>query len=209
MNNAAKCQMCDQPILEKILLGKVVALDVGHGWGNSALFDAGAIANGRTEYEINSLVAKKIAEILKTLGAVVHVFDYAPDTSERLFLNQKGKKAGEVGANVFVSIHHNAFNGTAQGSETLIHSLAETHDEILADCIQKQLVDKLKLTNRGIKAQQLGVLKGCPTKIPACLTEAFFIDFVGLKNKIPEQLLNDEALGIALGIKDFLTMGVA
>ena len=206
MKNAAKCQMCDQPILEKILLGKVVALDVGHGWGNSALFDAGAIGNGRTEYELNSLVAKKVAEILSTLGAKVHVFDYAPDTSERLFLNQKGKKAGEVKANVFVSIHHNAFNGTAQGTETLVHSLSTTLDEKLANCIQDQLVDKLKLTNRGIKERQLGVLKGCPTEIPACLTEAFFIDFFGLKNNIPEQLLENEALGIALGIKDFLQM---
>jgi N-acetylmuramoyl-L-alanine amidase len=198
--------MCDQPILEKILLGKVVALDVGHGWNNSALFDDGAIGNGRTEYELNSLVAKKVAEILSTLGAKVHVFDYAPDTSERLFLNQKGKKAGEVKADVFVSIHHNAYNGTAQGTETLVHSHCETHDEVLAECIHNKLMDQLKLTNRGIKSQQLGILKGCPTNIPACLTEAFFIDFVGLKNKIPEQLLDDEALGIALGIKEFLEM---
>lgn len=204
MSMKTKCQTCNQPILEQTLKGKKVALDVGHGWSVTALFDAGAIGNGRTEYEINSLVAKKTSEILKTLGADVFVFDYAPETQERLSLNQKGKKAGTVRADCFVSIHHNAFNGTAQGTETLVHSLATDEDRELAKCIQKQLVSKLQMTNRGIKDRQLGVLKGCPSEIPACLTEAFFIDAFGLKGKIPDSLLDDEALGLALGIRDYL-----
>lgn len=204
MSMTIKCQMCNQPILEQTLKGKKVAIDVGHGWSVTSIFDVGATGNGRTEYEINSIVAKKTSEILKSLGADVFVFDYAPETSERLTLNAKGRKAGTVKADCFVSIHHNAFNGSAQGTEVLVHSLATDEDRKLAQCIHKQMVDKLKLIDRGVKDKQLGVLRGCPVEIPACLSEAFFIDAFSLKGKIPDSLLADEALGLALGIRDYL-----
>lgn len=199
-----KCELCDQVVLNKVLSGKIVAIDVGHGWNQSAIYDVGAVGNGAKEQELNAKVALKVQSILQTLGAVVHVFDYADAKSPRLWLSEKGKRAGTVKADVFVSIHHNAFDGSAQGTETLVHSNATAEDVRLANAIQKQLISHLKLTDRGVKYQKLGVLGGCPAEIAACLTEAFFIDSVRFKGSIPESVIESEALAIALGIKDFL-----
>lgn len=198
------CPLCNQEVLNKVLAGKVIALDVGHGWSQAATFDVGAVGNNTTEHDLNRRVAFHIEKILETLGATVHVFDYFRDDSPRLWLSEKGKRAGAVKADVFVSIHHNAFDGSAQGTETLVHSKATEQDVALAKAIQKQLVEHLKLTDRGVKWKQLGVLGGCPASIPACLTEAFFIDSVRFKGSIPESALEAEALAIALGIKEFL-----
>lgn len=199
-----KCTLCNQSMLTKILAGKIVAIDVGHGWSQSATYDVGARGNNVTEQELNAKVAYKVQSILQTLGAVVHVFDYSLAGSSRLWLSEKGKRAGTVKADVFVSIHHNAFNGSAQGTETIVHSDATSEDVTLANWIHINLIQELKLTNRGVKYQKLGVLSGCPASIPACLTEAFFIDSVRFKGSIPESIIDAEALGIALGIKEFL-----
>ena len=196
------CELCGQP--SNTLFGKVITLDVGHGWNQSAIYDAGAVANGTTEQILNAKVANRVAELLRSMQAVVHVFDYASAGSPRLWLSEKGKRAGAVKADVFVSIHHNAFNGSAQGTETLVHTQATSEDVRLANCIQVKLVDELKMTNRGVKYQQLGVLSGCPSSIPACLTEGFFIDWKGFSGKIPEEATERYALGIARGIKEFL-----
>jgi N-acetylmuramoyl-L-alanine amidase len=195
------CELCGQP--SNTLSGKVIALDVGHGWNQSDIYDAGAVGNGTTEQVLNAKVANRAAELLRSMGAVVHVFDYASAGSARLWLSEKGKRAGAVKADVFVSIHHNAFNGSAQGTETLVHTQATSEDVKLANSIQIRLVEELKLTNRGVKYQQLGVLSGCPSSIPAGLTEGFFIDWRGFGGKIPEDVTERYALGLSLGIKEF------
>ena len=195
------CKLCGQP--SSILSGKIIALDVGHGWNQFAIYDAGAVGNNTTEHELNKLTAYRASEILETLGAKVFVFNYENE-KERLGLRDKGKRAGGVKADVFVSVHHNAFNGSAQGTETLVHTQATSEDVKLANSIQVRLVEELKLTNRGVKYQQLGVLSGCPASIPACLTEGFFIDWKGFSGKIPEEVTESYALGLARGIKEFL-----
>ena len=195
------CKLCGQP--SNALAGKVIALDVGHGWNQSAIYDAGAVGNNTTEHELNKLTAYRASEILETLGAKVFVFNYENE-KERLGLRDKGKRAGGVKADVFVSVHHNAFNGSAQGTETLVHTQATSEDVKLANSIQVRLVEELKLTNRGVKYQQLGVLSGCPASIPACLTEGFFIDWKGFSGKIPEEVTESYALGLGRGIKEFL-----
>ena len=199
----SKCQLCDQEILSQVLKGKIIALDVGHGWNTTALFDVGAEGNSKTEQELNKVTANKAAEFLKTLGATVHVFEYS-DPNLRLSLREKGKRAGVVKADVFVSIHHNAFNGQAQGTETCIDSEATAEDSVLAKAIQARLVEHLGFLDRGIKQQPLGVLKGCPPSIPACLTEGFFIDAARFKGVIPAEVTEAYALGLAIGIKDYL-----
>jgi N-acetylmuramoyl-L-alanine amidase len=198
-----KCNLCEQPILTKILQGKTIALDVGHGWNTTSLFDAGATGNGTTEHKLNKATAYRAAEILETLGAKVYVFNYENER-EQVSLRNKGKRAGGVKADVFVSIHHNAFNALVQGTETCIDSEAMPDDEVLAKAIQARLVERLGFMDRGIKKQSLGVLKGCPTSIPACLTEGFFIDAARFGGSIPAETTEAYALGLAMGIKDFL-----
>lgn len=202
-----QCPTCGQFVKDSsaltTLTGLRVALDVGHGWGSFGEFDVGAIGNGITEYELNVLTATICADILKSKGAAVFVFNYPKADNARLTLYQKGQRAAAVGANLFVSIHHNAFNGAAQGTETLVHKLANASDVKFAECMQDALMKELMLTNRGVKRQSLGVLSGVPQTVPAILTEGFFIDWKGFNGKIPSELSERYGKGLAAGIERF------
>jgi len=113
--------------------------------------------------------------------------------------------ANASSADVFVSIHCNAFNQSVRGTETLCYSI-DSDGARLASCIQKQLVTTLQqidndVTDRGIKARpHLAVLR--VTAMTAVLVETVFID-----QKNDAQLLirhpDDIARAIARGVTDF------
>lgn len=201
----SKCPTCNQTITPKSLDNKVIAFDAGHGWGKAAAFDVGAVGNNVNEQSLNAEVARLAKSMLEDKGAIVHVFDYTSEDSPRLFLRDKGLRAGKVNAQIFVSIHHNAFDGSAQGTETLVDDDATQEDLKLAKAIQTELVNSLGYPNRGVKKQSLGVLKGCPVSIPACLTEGFFIDWKNYGGKIPKDIINSYAKGIVKGIENYFT----
>jgi len=109
--------------------------------------------------------------------------------------------ANRSGADLFVSIHCNAFNETAHGTETLVYPDDEPGHR-LAECIHKQILDTFDLTDRGVKDRDnLAVLNG--TEMPAVLVETAFID-----NTSDALLLRDEqddfAKAIARGVTDYL-----
>lgn len=107
------------------------------------------------------------------------------------------------GADLFVSIHCNAFNGIANGVETLSYP-SDFEGYKLAECIQNQILDTFEeLTDRGLKARtDLAVLNG--TDMPAVLVEMAFID-----NPDDAILLRDRqddfARAIARGVTDYLS----
>lgn len=111
------------------------------------------------------------------------------------------RAANSWGADLFVSIHCNAFNEVAHGVETLVYpDDEEGHD--LAECIQNQILDTFDLTDRGVKDRDnLAVLNG--TDMPAVLVEMAFID-----NTSDALLLRDRqddfARAIARGVTDYL-----
>ena len=110
--------------------------------------------------------------------------------------------ANEWGADYFVSIHCNAYNGIANGTETLTYP-SDIEGYNLAECIQNQIVDTFDTTDRGLKARtDLAVLNG--TDMPAVLVEMAFID-----NPDDAVLLRDRqddfARAIARGVTDYLS----
>lgn len=111
--------------------------------------------------------------------------------------------ANAWGADLFVSIHCNAFNGIANGVETLSYP-SDIKGYKLAECIQNQILDTFEdLTDRGLKARtDLAVLNG--TDMPAVLVEMAFID-----NPDDAILLRDRqddfARAIARGVTDYLS----
>lgn len=111
------------------------------------------------------------------------------------------ESANEWGADYFISIHCNAFNESAHGTETLTYP-SDIQGYKLAECIQNQIVDSLDTLDRGIKARtDLAVLNG--TDMPAVLVEMAFID-----EEDDAILLRDNqddfARAIARGVTDFL-----
>mgnify|MGYP001089426753 CR=1 FL=1 len=108
--------------------------------------------------------------------------------------------ANQWGADVFISIHCNAFNGAARGTETECYSLM-SEGGALAKCIQDQLVSSIDTVDRGVRERpDLRVLRH--TAMPAVLVETAFID-----NDEDVQLLINEwdtiARAIARGVTDY------
>ena len=117
-------------------------------------------------------------------------------------LNSICNMANSYGADLFISIHCNGFNTVAKGTETLVFSMNGGSSQKLATCIQKQIVDSLHTTDRGLKERPgLQVLNS--TDMPAVLVETAFID-----NEEDVKLLinnkDDFARAIARGVTDYM-----
>jgi N-acetylmuramoyl-L-alanine amidase len=179
----------------KTLTGKKILLDPGHGVNNNG-FDPGAVGNGTTEAIENLHQAKLIAQHLRQLGAEVKVLD-AP-----LSLAQIGQQA--AGNDLFVSLHQNAFNKSAQGHEVYSHPNAPAKDAALAQAINSELdaifLDSV-IPNRGTKTADFSVLRNAPISVPAVLVESLFIDAPGMSRANVEKA----ATAVARGIEKFFT----
>lgn len=75
---------------------------------------------------------------------------------------------------IFCSIHLNAFNKTANGTETWYY-WTTGNSQKLANKVQAQLVSQLGRVNRGVKRNGWTVITGSAS-VPAILTEALFVD---------------------------------
>jgi N-acetylmuramoyl-L-alanine amidase len=201
---AEKLHPKDQPTLT--LQGFKVALDSGHG-GNPQGWEPGAMNpfNGLSEYKLNLDTASAVADTLRKQGATVSLFSYPTNFSGP---SLSGKGARAKGHDIFVSIHYNAFNNSSQGSEVFTHNSLQTRsDTKLAFSILDRVMDRVwkgaPSRNRGVKAANLGVLRGAsPVTEAAVLVEGFFID-----HNEPAKAIEDRraltAQGIAEGIANY------
>ena len=148
---------------------KKIVLDAGHG-----LPDPGAVGYGK-EYDYTLKIINEIAKYLPS--TVIPIF--TRETERGLNLNKtkdlqaRCDLSNKYSADLFVSIHLNAFNKMANGYETLVYS-STRQDQLLHSEISKTL-KKHGLTNRGIKIRKdLYVLR--ETNAKAVLLECLFID---------------------------------
>ena len=135
--------------------------------GHDMDLDPGACANGIREVDIALAIGEKVKKTMEVIG-----YNLNGET--------KGKPnvcatANNSGADIFVSIHCNsAANSSAKGTETLVYALDGGKSNILAKCIQAQIVNSLNMIDRGVKARpDLCVLR--ETSMPAILVETAFI----------------------------------
>lgn len=133
-----------------------IILEVGHGPHPDG-FEPGAVdeRTGVREWDMNKICARACRKTLTELGykdvEVTDIDDYL----------------GSIGAlyadaEVFVSVHHNAFSDPkAQGAEVLVHQdYGDKQDERLAQIMSEKLATDLDIPNRGVKRAKLGVLRG-------------------------------------------------
>ena len=140
---------------DNIYSDKEIVLEIGHG-PHPKGFEPGAVCprTGKREWDLNKVLGASCKKRLFELGYEnIHVED------ENDYLFSIGRK--HALADVFVSIHHNAFSDPkAQGTESLIHpeSLGTGHEK-LAKIINKEIAGELdNIANRGVKTRSLGVL---------------------------------------------------
>ena len=173
-----------------------VFLNAGHALDGDP--DPGACGYGLRECDVAKNVADLVAGYLTAAG--VEVVGCLQSDSLREVVSASNRS----GADVFISIHCNACNGSANGTETW-HYYGSTEGEKLARCIQKQIVDALGTVDRGVKGAKPGV-NGLyvlsNTDAVAVLVELAFIDHAGDAELLGTQ--QDEfARAIARGVTDY------
>ena len=144
------------------------AIDIGH----NCLNDSGAVGL-RKEDDLTMEVGVKLMQLLeaaghRTLSCLPKVATSVSDS-----LRQRVEKANTHHANVFVSIHFNAFNGKAYGSE--VYALSRAGKGIGREVLDE--ICQLGYFNRGVKSANFYVLRY--TRMPAILIEACFCDHKG------------------------------
>ena len=175
-----------------------IFINPGHGGT-----DPGACGNGLREADVAFNIARRVESYLQDVGYDVKVFQLGGVDDD---LETICDESNAWDADIFVSIHCNAGGGT--GTETY-YLCGANISELLAICIQQQIVNSLPTVDRGLKTKIFGS-DGCPhdvfvckyTDCPAVLVETAFID-----NAYDANLLRDNednfAAAIARGITDF------
>ena len=171
-----------------------IFIDAGH---NHSGYDTGARGCGLKEEAVTFSIAEKLKALFEESGHMVKMSrEQATDnvgSSLSSSIAGRWRMANSWGADLFISIHCNAFDGTAQGTETLLYSLGSGAKDT-AERVQKAIVSKLGTVDRGIKVRpDLGVLRH--TAMPAMLIETAFID-----NAHDAELLKTRAADFAQAI---------
>lgn len=173
-----------------------VFLNPGHAPNGNP--DPGACGCGLRECDIAKSIADLVAGYLSAAGVEV-VGSLQSDS-----LHEVVSASNRADAEVFISIHCNACNGSANGTEVW-HFYGSGEGEKLADCIQNQIVDALGTVDRGTKGAKPGVTGLyvlSNTDAVAVLIELAFID-----NESDAALLrerkDDFARAIARGVTDY------
>ena len=142
--------------------------------GHDMDLDPGACVNGIREVDIALAIGEKVKKTMEVIGYPCQILQ-----SDNLNGETEGKPnvcatANNSGADIFISIHCNsAANISAKGTETLVYSTGGKA-ELLAKCIQTQIVNSLGTVDRDIKERpDLCVLR--ETTMPAVLVETAFI----------------------------------
>ena len=177
--------------------------------GHDQKYESGAVNpnTGLRECDVAAEVGALVVDYLEAAGCECQIMqsdNLAPTPAGRSeYADRQGptvtETANDWGADIFVSIHCNAANTTAQGTE--VECYGSGTGEQLAQCIQSQIVNSLGTVDRGVKYMpKLLVLRY--TNMPAVLVEMAFID-----NDEDAELLagkQDEfARAIARGVTDY------
>ena len=169
-----------------------IFINPGHGGD-----DCGAVGNGLKERDVALFIGNRVETYLQAVGYETKLFQYDG-------LQAICNEANKWQADLFVSIHCNAFSGKANGTETIYYEHSK-NGKRLANCIQRQIVFSLGTVDRGVKSKISDGYDAYVTKytdMPVVLVETAFID-----NPNDARLLvdreDDFARAIARGVTDY------
>ena len=175
-----------------------VLLNLGHDLER----DSGAVnpGSGLRECDVAADIGGLVKGYLEAAGCEVRMLQSDNLAGETPDLPCVVDTANGWPADIVVSLHCNAANGCARGTETLV-CVTGGESARLAACIQSQIVDSLGTIDRGIKERPMLIVLNS-TDMPAVLVEMAFVD-----NDEDAQILTERtdemARAIARGITDF------
>lgn len=157
---------------------KAICLDPGHGMSNrrAGAYDPGACAFGKKEAEIAMDWVNELRVILQARGhKVVRTRINGSDPAP---VGERAGIAEEYGCDIMLSIHCNAANGSANGTETFYRG--EFNKE-LASKINAALCAALGTKSRGVKTESASQHSRLAVMSfqPCFLIELGFIDNAG------------------------------
>lgn len=152
-------------------MSKLIVLDAGHGYSTPGK----RTPDGMREYEFNRVVANYAKAELEKYEGVRVMFTHSDQRD--VPLKERTDNANKAKADVFVSIHANAFGSggwnDANGIETFIHPQTPTATLNIAQAIHRELIAKTKRRDRGVKRANFHVLR--ETNMSAVLAECGFM----------------------------------
>ena len=122
-------------------------------------------------------------------------------TDKTMSLSQRTNIENASKFDVAISIHCNAFNGTAKGVETYTYKGTTTQKKLASSVHNSILSSKLYTVDRGLKTANFHMLR--ETKAVAILVELAFIDNVDDANLLKTKQ-EEYAIAIAKGILNYL-----
>lgn len=163
-----------------------IMLDPGHGGSDPGA--SGPSAPHEATLALRCATALK-NRIVNECGGTVKM-----TRTTDVFISLSSRRSSSVSYDpyIFCSIHLNAFNKTAKGTETYYY-WSTGNSNLLANKVQAQLIANFKKvsgftpTNRGVKYGNLAVIKGS-SSVPAILTEGLFVD-----NSTEWSIINSES----------------
>ncbi len=192
------------------LSGKVIILDPGHGGP-----DGGATGGDVLEKDIALSISKMVRDYLQEQGALVIMTreqdkDLAGDVQgyrarKREDLFQRVQLINESQADLFLSIHLNAFPSSKSSGAQTFYTLRYKENKEIAKFIQAEFIDNLENTKRSAKAiDNVYVMKYA--KKPGALVEVGFLSNVEERNQLMNTAYQNKlAISIYEGIMRFYT----
>ncbi len=175
-----------------------VCLDPGHGD-----YDAGttSLDGKRLEKDDTLAIGLKVRQELQNAGVDVIM---TRDDDSFLSLEERSDLANKQGADLFVSLHRNAYDGKISGVEIWVHNKKPELDTTLAQNIMDKLDEAGISDNRGVQYGYIGMpmdnyYVNAESHMPSCLVELGFMTD-DTDNKLFDEKLDDYAKAISEGV---------
>ncbi|MGE7624061.1 N-acetylmuramoyl-L-alanine amidase family protein [Viridibacillus sp. NPDC096237] len=191
------------------LRGKTIVIDPGHGGEDRGTEGK---KHGTIEKELNLKVAQNIKKELeeRTDAKVILTREddtsLLPETKQKEELQARVKVAKDHSADLYISIHHDAFDDTNVKGITTHYGANKRRDKQLAKIVQQGIFDQnIDTRDRGVHASDFLVLR--ENSSPAILIELGFTS-----NESDEERMNSEEFqakskkGIVDGIINYFTL---
>lgn len=188
---------------EEPMKQKIIALDAGHGKYTAGKRCLAAIDPNQTrEWYLNDRIMDRVENMLA--GYDCKVLRVGDTTGEKdISLDNRCKAANNAGADIYISMHHNAgIHGGTGGGTVVFYYSSNALRKTQAYALYNAIISRTELVgNRSSKviSKAYKVLRG--TKMPAFLVENGFMDS---RTDTPRILTADHAERTAQGVLAFL-----
>jgi len=163
-----------KPVINYSDVELIVCVDAGHGD-----YDGGTTSKDglRFEKDDNLEAALKVQQYLEQCGVTV-IMTREDDTF--LELSERCDIANNAGADFFVCLHRNSYDGDISGVEAWVHNKQPKADTLLANNILEKLEGAGISYNRGVQYGYVGNTEinyyiNADTVMPSCLIELGFL----------------------------------